>query len=219
MVWFDKDGTDEKVSTRISHLKIMRPSTATAQGMFDMLQESLQNLGIEAIDSEKCTQLVGIVTDGAPANIVGGGLKGLVEAKVPWMFWMWCLAHRLELTSKDVLKTTYFNSVDGMLLNLYLLYSKSPKKCQQLEEVIADLKECLALVDGGSKPIRVCSSRWIGHKWNAIKHVLSRYGVYTNHLAAMSEDHSFKSVDQAKILGYYRQRINTKLHPRLCHFC
>ena len=210
VVWFDKDGTDEKVSTRTSHFKVMRPSTVTGQGMFDMLQELLQSLGIEAIDSEKCTRLVGIGTDGASANIAGGGLKGLVEAKLPWMFWMWCLAHRLELAIKDALKTTYFDSVDGMLLNLYLLYSKSPKKCRQLEEVIADLKECLALVDGGSKPIRACGSRWIGHKWNAMKRVLSRYGAYTNHLAAMSEDHSFKSTDRAKILGYYRQWTNAK---------
>ena len=210
VVWFDKDGTDEKVSTRTSHFKIMRPSAVTAQGMFDMLQESLQSLRIGAIDSEKCTRLVGIGTDGASANIASGGLKGLVEAKLPWMFWMWCLARRLELAIKDALKTTYFDSVDGMLLNLYLLYSKSPKKCRQLEEVIADLKECLTLVDGGSKPIRACGSRWIGHKWNAMKRVLSRYGAYTNHLAAMCEDHSFKSVDRAKILGYYRQWTNAK---------
>lgn len=210
VVWFDKDGTNEKVSTRTSHFKIMRPSTVTAQGMFDMLQELLQSLGIETIDSEKCTRLVGIGTDGASANIAGGGLKGLVEAKLPWMFWMWCLAHRLELAIKDALKTTYFDSVDGMLLNLYLLYSNLPKKCRQLEEVIADLKECLALVDGGSKPIRACGSRWIGHKWNAMKHVLARYGAYTNHLAAMSEDRSFKSTDRAKILGYYRQWTNAK---------
>ena len=123
---------------------------------------------------------------------------------------MWYLVHTLELAIKDALKTTFFVSVDGMLLNLYLLYSKSPKKCRQLEEVIADLKECFALVDGGSKPIRACGSRWIGHKWNAMKRVLARYGAYTNHLSAMSEDRSFKSMDRAKILGYYRQRTNAK---------
>lgn len=156
VVWFDKGGPDEKVFTRTSHFKIMRPSTITAQGMFDILQESLQSLGIEAMDSEKCTRLVGIGTDGASANIAGGGLKGLVEAKLLWMFWMWCMAHRLELAIKDAVKTTYFDSVDGMLLNLYFLYSKSKKKCRQLEEIIADLKQCLALVDGGSKPLRAC---------------------------------------------------------------
>lgn len=43
-----------------------------------------------------------------------------------------------------------------------------------------------------------------------MKRVLSRYGAYTNHLSAMSEDHSFKSTDRAKILGYYRQWTNAK---------
>ena len=74
-VWFDRDGSDEKVCTRTSHFKIMRPSVLNAQGLFDVLQELLQCLGIQAIDSEKCTQLVGIGTDGFSANIAGGGLK------------------------------------------------------------------------------------------------------------------------------------------------
>ena len=34
------------------------------------------------------------------------------------------------------------------------------------------------------------------------KHVLSRYGAYTNHLAALSEDSSVKSTDRAKLRGY-----------------
>lgn len=54
---------------------------------------------IEAIDAavEDCKRLVGIRTDGATANIASGGLKGLVEKELPWVNWMWCLAHRLEL--------------------------------------------------------------------------------------------------------------------------
>ena len=78
----------------------MRPSTLKAQGLFDMLQELLRHLRIQAIDSDKCTQLVGIGTDGSSADIADSGLKGLMEAKLPWMFWMWCLACRLELTPK-----------------------------------------------------------------------------------------------------------------------
>ena len=133
VVWFDHDGGDERVCTRTSHFKIMRQSTVNAQGLFDTLQEVLQSLGIQAIDSKKCTRLVGIGTDRASANIAGGGLNGLIEAKLPWMFWMWCLAHRMELAVRDALKTMYFSSVDDMLLNLYLLYAKSPKKCWQQE--------------------------------------------------------------------------------------
>ena len=65
VVWFDKDGTKEKVYARTSHFKIVRPSTVTGQRMLSMLQKLLQNLGIETIDSNKCTRLVDIGTDGA----------------------------------------------------------------------------------------------------------------------------------------------------------
>ena len=54
---------------------------------------------------------------------------------------MWCLAHRLELAIKDALTGTFFDSLDEMLLRLYYLYQKSPKKCRELERVITDLKE------------------------------------------------------------------------------
>ncbi|KAL5491822.1 hypothetical protein EMCRGX_G017187 [Ephydatia muelleri] len=70
-------------------------------------------------------------------------LKGLVESKIPWIFWMWCLAHRLELAIKDALKGSSFDDVDEMLLRLYYLYHKSPKKCHQLEEIIVQVRGCI----------------------------------------------------------------------------
>ena len=66
-------------------------------------------------------------------------LKGLVELQCEWMFWMWCLVHRLELAVKDALKKSAFDAVDDMLLKLYYLYEKAPKKCTELEEAISDL--------------------------------------------------------------------------------
>ena len=68
-------------------------------------------------------------------------LKGLVESKVPWIFWMWCLAHRLELAIKDALKGSSFDDVDEMLLRLYYLYQK--RKCHQLEEIIVQVRGCI----------------------------------------------------------------------------
>ena len=70
-------------------------------GIYDVVQAAVQKLGIPAISGEQCTKLVGIETDGAAANIAGAGLKGLVEKELPWIFWMWCMAHRLELAVKD----------------------------------------------------------------------------------------------------------------------
>ena len=64
--------------------------------------------------------LVGTV--GASANIAVAGMKGLVEKELPWVFWMWCLAHRLELAVQDALKHTTFDRIEEMLLRLYYLY-------------------------------------------------------------------------------------------------
>ena len=55
--------------------------------------------------------MIGIATDGASSNIAKQGLKGLVESKVPWIFWMWYLAHRLELAIKDALKGSSFDYI------------------------------------------------------------------------------------------------------------
>ena len=87
-VWLDKDGTGEKVCTRTSYLRIGRPSTVSATGIFNILQAAVLGLGIPAISGEECTRLVGIGTDGAAANIASAGFKGLVEKELPWHFWM-----------------------------------------------------------------------------------------------------------------------------------
>jgi hypothetical protein len=34
--------------------------------------------------------LVGVGTDGVSANIAAADLQGVVEVKIPWMFWNWC---------------------------------------------------------------------------------------------------------------------------------
>ena len=70
----------------------------------------------------------------ATANIARAGLKGLVEAQLGWIFWMWCLAHRLELAVEDALRGTAFDAVDDMLLKLYYLYEKSPKNVESLRK-------------------------------------------------------------------------------------
>ena len=127
-------------------------------------------------------------------NIANAGLKGIMEKKIIWVYWMWCLAHRLELAIKNALKGTYFDSIDDMLLRLYYLYEKSPKKSRELVDIIKDLKEFLSFDDNGIKPIRANGTRWITHKLYAMKRVISKYGAYTHHLAALSVDPSIKAL-------------------------
>ena len=102
--------------------------------------------------------MVGIGTDGAAVNVARAGLKALIEDKLPWVFWMWCLAHRLELAIKDALKGTFFDHIDEMLLSLYYIYKRSLKKCRELEEMVTCLKEYLSTGEGGMKPVRASGS-------------------------------------------------------------
>ena len=202
VVWCDCDGADEKIHTRTTYFHVGRPSTVDAAGLFQGLRDALLKLGIAEVDAESCIKLVGIGSDGAAANIAQGGLKGLVEAQLEWIFWMWCFAHRIELAVKDALKGTAFDDIDDMLLKLYYLYEKSPKKCRELEEVISDLKGCICFDDSGVKPVRASGSRWVSHKLSAMRRILSKYRAYTSHLIALSQDPSVKRVDRAKLHGY-----------------
>ena len=210
VVWCDRDGTDEKVHTRMEYFTIIRPQSVTAEGLFKVLESGLQELGISEISAELCKKLVGVGTDGASANIAAAGLKGLVERRLSWVFWMWCMAHQLELAVKDALKSTAFDSIDDLLLRLYYLYEKSPKKCRELEDIVTDLKQCLSFDDAGIKPVRASGSRWVAHKLNAMKRIVSKFGAYTNHIAALSEDRSVKSVDRAKLKGYFNKWTQAK---------
>jgi len=60
------------------------------------------------------------------------------------------------------------------------------------------------------RPLRASGSRWVCHKLNAMRRILSKYGTYTSHLAALAEDSSLKSVDHEKLKGYLRKWTNAK---------
>ena len=60
------------------------------------------------------------------------------------------------------------------------------------------------------KPVRASGSRWVTHKLSAMNRVISKYEVYTSHLATLSEDTTIKSADRAKISGYLKKWTNAK---------
>lgn len=211
IAWFDRCGESEMVCTRTSFLTVVRPLTVTANGLMEVFKHALNCLDINSVSKEECAKLVGVGTDGASANIAAsGGLKGLVEKELPWIFWMWCLGHRLELAIKGALQRTSFDLVDDMLLRLYLLYEKSSKKCRELQEIVTELRECFHLEGKGMCPIRANGTQWVSHKYNALKRILMNYGAYTSHLASLSVDTSVKSVDREKLKCYYKKWTDAK---------
>ena len=96
------------------------------------------------------------------------------------------------------------------------MYEKSTKKCRQLTDIISDLKDCLTFNDAGTKPVIAGGSGWVNHKLNAMKRILSKYGAYTNRIAALSEE--TRDTDRSKLKGYYKRWVDEKYLLR-CAVC
>ena len=117
-------------------------------------------------------------------NIAANGLKGYLEDNCSWIVKFWCLAHHLELSVNDALKSTYFSTIDDVL---YYLYENSTNKCQELDDVVQSLKSFTESESGlgttkGSRPLCACGTRFITHKVASINRLLDKYGAYINHL-------------------------------------
>ena len=195
----------ETVGTCARFFSLQEPRKADADGLIDCLGDAL---GITNV-RDKASVL------GAKPLLIGGGTDGNVSAQngmmgklqqvCPWIFWAWCFAHRLKLACKDALSSQLFKDLDDMLLRLYFLYSKSPKKSRELSDIIEDLKEVFEFPKGGSLPIRSQGSRWINHKRRALQRFVDWYGVYINHLLTLVEDRMIRSDDRAKLKGYLQK--------------
>ena len=159
-------------------------------------------------------KLIGVGCDGTNVNIAAGGLRGYLEEAVPWIVVFWCLAHRLELSLKDALANTFFSTIDDMLMRVYYLYEKSPKKCVELAEVVDELRQCLEdgdMPNRGNRPLRACGTRFVAHKVAALGRLIDWYGAYLAHLTALIEDPHVKSVDREKLRGYVRKWRDSKM--------
>ena len=154
----------------------------------------------DALDSDVVLSskpvLIGGGTDGASVNIgQHHSMRAQLQGSLNWLFWAWCFAHCLELASKDGLQSSLFSEVEEMLLRLYYLYKKSPKKTRELESIVEELKGVYEFSGSGNRPIRSQGSRRIDHKRRALQRVTDRYGAFISHLIALSEDTSLKSED------------------------
>ena len=149
--------------------------------------------------------LVGAGTDGASVNVgAHSGMKGRLQSDLLWLFWSWCFAHRLELACKDAFTSHLFLDINEILLRLYHLYEKSPKKSQELTCIVNDMKEVFSMPKGGSLPVRCQGTRWITHKRKALQRVIDPFGAYIAHLTTLSVDSSVKPADRARLQGYLK---------------
>ena len=115
-------------------------------------------------------------------------LGKIVKDSAPWLQLTRCFNHRIELALKDASHASPFGDIDNMLMKLYYLYKKSPKGYREIKE----LSEAYA--DSIPKPCKTHGTRWIGHKYSALKKLLENYGGYMFHLESLSytDSHALK---------------------------
>ena len=218
VLYFDASSNCGKVYVRNNFFTVQQLRSGSGKGLFECLEGATEYMSI----ANWRHKLVGLGCDGTNANVVAGGLRGFLQEVVPSAVVFWCLAHRLELTLKDALNKTFFSTIDELLLQMYMLYQKSPKKCKELEDVVQELKSCLEPADmpeaGGSRPLRACGTRFVSHKVSALGRLIDRFGAYLSHLASLVEDTSIRGTDRQRLKGYLEHRESTAWMCLLCRF-
>lgn len=218
VLFCSKDDEAQEIRSCTRYLSVGNPAQSNAEGLIDCLGGALRRLGIDLHQKDTVVKvrgrpaLVGGGTDGASVNIgLHNGMKAQMQSKFPWLFWAWCFSHRLELACKDALTSSLFTEISEMLLRLYYLYSKSPKKSKELVAIGDDLKEVFLFPKGGNLPVRSQGTRWISHKRKALQRVVDRFGAYATHLTALVSDTTIKSADQARLKGYLQKWTQGKM--------
>ena len=70
------------------------------------------------------------------------GLTQLNQEEFPWVSFIWCFSHCLELALKDSLKC-FNDPVDESLLHLFYLCKNSSKKSMGTEKPLPDIERTI----------------------------------------------------------------------------
>lgn len=230
VLYFDPEpANSDSVEVKTSFLKVNYLDHQHAEGVAKAINDSFQeilavresiesgfaSLGITSLEKK----LIGFTSDGASVNKGDTkSVKRILQEKSPWLVFVWCMAHRLELALSDALKNTQFDDVDNMLLRMFYMYHKAPKKLRELKEIHELYKESMTFDEGGIKPPKASGTRWISHKLKAMKTCLDKWGIYIQHLESLCEDKTIKSQDRAKLKGYLQQWRKSKMPILLAFF-
>ena len=127
-------------------------------------------------------RLVGVGSDGA-AVMVGrkSGVVTRLSDGLPHVLGVHCMAHRLELSFKDVAKKNLCHKkLDTLLLGLYYFYHNSPLNRANLKASYQSLQKSPLM------PTRVGGTRWVSHILKALDHFVRGYAPIVQHLSKFS---------------------------------
>ena len=153
---------------------------------------------------------MGVCTDGASVNTgVKNGLGALLKEEYPHIFVFWCVCHRLELAIQDAFKGTLLFDIKEILMRLYYLYDKSPKKLRSLHVLHGALADMIRedgedgevdyIDDTGITPLKSHGTRWITHVLHSMTRAYHNYGIYMADIQRLADEGATK--DTAKLKG------------------
>ena len=132
MFFFLKNGTPE-----VKFFSIESVKGADAEAILMSLRESFEQFGILNFGN----RLHGLDIDAVSVNT---GIHSSLGTRIlnelsPWLTLIHCFNHRLELAIKGAFKGNFFSEINTMLLKLYCLYKKNPKRLRELKIIWRNL--------------------------------------------------------------------------------
>ena len=165
-----------EIKVEIMYLNLANLVTADAPGIICAIDFSFESISFENWHSK----LVGYGSDGASVNCgKKRDVKTILQNDCEWLTFGWCVAHFLELALKDSLGKTAFLEVDELILCMYYLYKKSPKKLQQLKELVNVCQETYEFKAGG-----VCRKKASGLHLLLIVYIEFKYHLFNSELSS-----------------------------------
>ena len=190
-----------------SFFSLQDPLSQDAPGIYNAIQKAFRDNGLEKLLPDS---MVFFASDGASVNAGDkNGLIVLFRDVCPWVVFVWCVSHRLELAIKHGLKGL-IDPIDTCLKNLYYLYEKSSKKTREIKILHDVLKGVLEFENGVVKPHRAAGTRGIAHKLMVLENMLDKFGMYLSHLENIIADTS-KKTDKATLEGKRRQLVSANV--------
>ena len=167
-----------KLSNRFLALRNL--PRADAENITSLIESSLKEFG-GIPDANLYAKIVGYGADGASVNM--GSLSGIgqrLREKQPLITVVHCMAHRLELSFKDILKQSKSQlQVVQFLSHIYAFYHKSALNRSML-------KRCSDALGVKGIPTRVGGTRWIPHTYTALQNMWSLYPALLQHFGEVS---------------------------------
>ena len=204
----------EPFKPTMKFFKVVAPADSQdAPGLKNAIFATFHKHYLESVLSK----IVFLSSDGAFVNSdKDSGLIRLLKEDFPWISFVWCFSHRLELALKDALKE-FIEPADISLMHLFYLYKKSSKKHRELKNLYHLLEGQFEMYSAGVRSLKATGTGWIDHKIAVMGRVIEKFSLYTQHLQH-SINTAKKSQDRTTLQGTFTKLINTKFLLRCALF-